>query len=179
MLHHRHRADFTIQVSDDALCLDNLFFISLTLLKKMKHAQLKALRRCRVIFSCIHDMLAVYIPGHFLKLIDCGLEHEPWDFLTFKGEDVPHLPHFVMRSPSNANLTTTAFEMGVPISMGRNNCNSGYVILNLRRGHIHEFQFAYDPLIQWLERQRRSDQFVQMIHLALAHIEDETFTTRV
>ena len=56
-------------------------------------------QRCRVLFGALRDFLVIWVPGHYVQLLDCAGYHTPCDWLVLRGSEmVPPLDQLTVTS---------------------------------------------------------------------------------
>lgn len=100
--------------------------------------------RTRVCFEVMGSRLLIYIPGHYLQLLDCGLERPPHlglvltgpDFATqirgYEADQVPFLDPLEIRKPLAHS-------------------SRGHLMVDRKQGVVFEFSFNHDRIPKMLE----------------------------
>jgi len=157
-------------------------------------------RKCRVIFGGINDILYAFIPGVFLKLIDCGIHHkDPRSFITLrKNKDnfITDLPSFANEklqakeqqqqqnlhvNNKHSNCSAAADQQALPhnlVSLNVRVKNRAF-LLNLNNGEVYECTFSLNHFVKWLEDQPDCENYAQVMHWAITHLQNQQFAEKI
>lgn len=104
----------------------------------------ETIARTKVYFEVTGNRLLIYVPGHYLQLLDCGVDHPPHlglvltgpEFATpIRGYEGDHLP------------CLESLEMRKPLVQS----SRGYAMVDRRQGVIFEFTFNHEKILKMLE----------------------------
>ena len=116
----------------------------------------------KVVFTNLNDLLLIYIPGYFLKILDCNKQIN--DILTWKnekqqqqGEEMNELSKMNQLSIKDKSIDSFFIPFlpdhskSVPILFFPNeNQNS---ILDLWKGFLYDFDFNLEIFFQWFKKE--------------------------
>jgi hypothetical protein len=130
-------------------------------------------KKQRVIFGGINDMLFAFIPGVFLKLIDCGIHHkDPHSFVTLRRSKDNFLTDLPLPPKDQQNANHALVPLCLKVK------NRSY-ILNYTTGEVYECTFSNNHFIKWLEEQQDCSNYVQVCHWAIVHLQNPLFAEQI
>lgn len=120
--------------------------------------------RVKVFFDSIGDLLVIYVPGVYLQLIDCAVDHEPTVNLVLSGPTFnSSLPDM---DPSVPALVET-FEMRGETKNGKR-----LSLLDRVRGLLYEYKLNQNTIVT-ATSMPDPGLHKQLLALALLHVQDE------
>ena len=122
-------------------------------------------------FSSIADMLLVYMPGHYIRFIDCGTDHEPCDSLAFSGSEFATL--LPGQADDGSTVVVTPFDLHYRMveTLPAFPDLRGKMLLDCARGIIYEYTIEREALIA-LFRMPKPREHIQAMHMAAIHLQD-------
>lgn len=104
----------------------------------------EVIAKTKVFFEVMGSRMMIYVPGHYLQVLECGLEHPPHLGLTLTGPDfaTPIRGYEPDQIPFLESL-----EMKKPLAQSAR----GYVMMDRRQGVIFEFTFNHDRILKMLD----------------------------
>lgn len=137
-------------------------------------------------------MLLLYVPGHYLQMVDFCADHEPCLGLSFAGpgkvtplpgqDPEQDLPMYVTHFESMSNFAPDAIApTGVIGGINASTTSSafGFAMYDCRRDIAYRFRFDEMALIDVFLSMPPSTTHVQGLHLALAHLQDPQLVLRI
>ncbi|KAL6065632.1 hypothetical protein QOT17_010097 [Balamuthia mandrillaris] len=151
------------------------------------------LNQVRVFFSCIGDLLMLYVPGYYLQFIDCGREHDPCMGLTFMNAEFAaalpaELENGLMAASSMAETTNTAhmndssqppFITSFDLLLDNVSSIRGRTFIDLVTGTIYEFAFNREAVLRVYQTTDAEEMHIQALHLAIIHLQDVELVDRI
>lgn len=123
------------------------------------------LAKVKVFFDTIGDLLVIYVPGVYLQLIDCAVDHEPTVNLVLSGPTF-NSPLLDM-DPSIPALVET-FEM----RGGESKNGKRLSLLDRARGLLYEYKLNQNTIVT-ATSMPDPGLHKQLLALALLHVQDE------
>lgn len=120
--------------------------------------------RVKVFFDSIGDLLVIYVPGVYLQLIDCAVDHEPTVNLVLSG------PTFNSPLPdmdANVPALVETFEMRGETKNGKR-----LSLLDRTRGLLYEYKLNQNTIVT-ATSMPDPGLHKQLLALALLHVQDE------
>ena len=130
-------------------------------------------------------MLVIYLPGHYLQLLDCSSDHDPCHSFSALGPDrVPPLPGqdesgdsavFLTHIESIPNVVLEADSPASAMAVG----GFGFAMFDSRTDTAYRYRFDEKALLDMFVKTPPGIAHVQAMHLALAHLQDPQLVLRI
>jgi len=94
-------------------------------------------------------MLLIYLPGHYLQLIDCSAEHEPCPSLFFTGSEL------VTPFPDHAENEVDALGFGYTTHLDlfpNDPAVLGFALYDCRFDRAYKYTFSEDAILAFFSR---------------------------
>jgi len=125
----------------------------------------------RLFFSSLNDYLMVFLPGHFLHLLNCSPEREPCHHIILQGDAVPKFSADVscdeppVLSYLNKEISTSL--------------QTGPYMFDSRSGNAYKYSFDKAALADLFARTHMPSTRLAILHLAVIHLRDSSLIKKI
>jgi hypothetical protein len=190
----------TIRVTIFAFYKQVQLSLAISLTKLLPHE----LAHVRIFFENFADTLLIFVPGHYLQLLDLSHDHPPMLSMVFSGpEDCPTVPSQLANSyrnlvrlpsfrssfrslvpppggsPSSSTTPGGAANGSSPLRDSSPEVEFGaHAVLDPVTGRLYEYSVDRGCFLKCFER-RPSQLQVQMLHFAIVHMQDSELADQI
>ncbi|XP_078370920.1 protein pigeon-like isoform X2 [Oculina patagonica] len=130
------------------------------------------LQNYRIFFSSLNDYLMVYLPGHFLHLLNCSTELEPCHHIILQGDAVPKL--FSDDSVPNEPRLLLYLNKELSTSL-----QTGPYIFDSTSGNAFKYSFDKAALADLFGRTHMPSTRLAILHLAVIHLRHSNLIKKI
>ncbi|XP_074619481.1 gamma-secretase-activating protein-like isoform X2 [Acropora palmata] len=134
--------------------------------------KLEDLENYRIFFSSLNDYVMVFLPGHFMHLLNCSPERQPCHHIILQGDAVPSFPS----SKQSCGEPRLVLYLNKETSTS---LQTGPYIYDCSTSRAYKYSFNKAALADLFARTHMPSTRLAILHLALIHLRDSSLIKKI